>query len=327
MPYEVLVVDDNISAAREYARLIQFANSVEASAVDNPDSAIELLKSEPIRVVVLDQRMPGKKGTELYKELKAVDSKIKVMMLSGQAETQELDEATKLGYNDYLHKSRIKELPSRVHALYVQYESDLYAPGGSPPIPLVARGVGIWPFREKIEYFLSEAKTIQEEYVFPDSWLTVKQISAGETVSEDDMIEVETRFKYQSSLEAKAGHSGAASVGHIVKLQSKIETTLSSKFSSEVYRGTKRKIQLSRVYKLPEAPPNPRSLHVASRHFQRAPVYREIRALIARSCSSCGTIYSFPIVVYQPTSKIATRHVDYLSDGSEKTLATGCEKF
>ena len=326
MPYEVLIVDDKLAAGLEYARLVRSGTEVEAIAVDNPDLAAETLKKEPIKVVVLDQKMPGKKGTELYKDLKALDPKIKVMMLSGEADTQELYEANKLGYDDYLHKSRIKELPSRVHVLYVRYLSDLLAPTAAS-VSVLVENRGIWLFRERIEYFLTSANVLDEEFVFSDSWRTIKQISAGETVTESDTIEIETKFKYQSSIEGKASYSAGVSTGHIVKLQSKIEAALSTKFATEVYTGTKRTLQVSREYKLPDAPSNPVQLHVASRHFQRAAVYREIRAVISRRCTCCSTTYSFPLVVYQPTVKIATRHIDYLSNGSEKVLRTGCEKF
>jgi DNA-binding response OmpR family regulator len=328
MPHEVLVVDDNLPAAREYARLIRKGTSVDAIAVDNATAAQEALKTDPIKIVVLDQKMPMKKGTLLYKDLKAIDSRIKVMMLSGEADTQELDEAMKLGYDDYLHKSRIKELPSKVHVLYVKYETDLLvAPDTGAMTHILTTYIGLWPFRERVEYYLADPNVITAEYVFEESWHTLKQISAGETITETDTFEVDSQFKYQTSIEAKAGQSGAVTAGHIVKLQSKIEATLTTKFSNETSIGTKRTLEMKREYKLPEAPSNPSELHVAARHFQRAPVYREIRTLVVQRCSVCGRTNSFPLVVYQPTTRIATRHVDFLSDGSERILLTGSEKF
>ena len=328
MPFEVLVVDDNLPAAKEYARLIRTATQLEAIAVDSPTTAQDTLKTSPIKVVVLDQKMPTQKGTVLYKDLKAIDSRIKVMMLSGEADTQELDDAMKLGYDDFLHKSRIKELPSKVHILYVKYESDLLTTTDSPTLThVLSTKIGVWPFRERVDYYLNDPNILTAEYVFDESWHTIKQVSAGETLSESDKFEVDTQFKYQTSIEAKAGQSGTITAGHILKLQSKIEAALTSKFSSETSTGTKRTVEIKREYKLPEAPTNPSKLHVAARHFQRAPVYREIRALVVQRCGACGRTTSFPLVVYQPTIRIATRHVDFLSDGSERILFTGSEKF
>lgn len=327
MSSEVLIVDDNLPAAREYARLVQMATQLDALAIDDPDLAAEALKAEPIKIVVLDQRMPTKKGTLLYKDLKAIDSKIKVMMLSGEADTQELDDAIKLGYDDYLHKSRIKELPSKVHLLYVKYQADLLTAADSSSVHIGTLKFGLWPFQERVEYYLTSLMVLREEYVFDESWYTAKQISAGETVEEVDRFEVEAHLKFQSSLEAKVGHTGTLSAGQIVKLQSKIETALVTKFSNETSTGAKRTVEIKREYKLPEAPSNPKKLHVAARHFQRAPVYREIRALIVQRCSTCKNSRSYPLLVYQPTIRIATRHIDYRSDGSEAVLFTGSEKF
>jgi hypothetical protein len=248
--------------------------------------------------------------------------------VEGDQALAEFLDAMKLGHNDFLDKSRIKELPSRVHTLYVEYESDLLATMDfSEPTHILSTKIGIWPFGERLDYYLSDPHILTSEYVFDESRHTVKQVSAGETLAESDRFEVDNQFKYQTSIETKAGQSGTIAAGHILKLQSKIEAALTSKFSSETLTGTKRTVEIKREYKLPEAPINPSKLHVAARHFQRAPVYREIRVLIVQRCAVCGRTTAFPLVVYQPTIRIATRHVDYLSDGSERILFTGSEKF
>lgn len=89
MSAEVLVVDDNISAAKDFARLIRIKTKLETLAVDNPDLAIEKIKAEPIKVVVLDQKMPEKTGTALFEDIKRINPNIKAIMLSGEAEPQE----------------------------------------------------------------------------------------------------------------------------------------------------------------------------------------------------------------------------------------------
>ncbi len=328
MSIEVLVVDDKLNAALEYASLIKLGTKLEAFATDDPEKAAGIVKVESVKVVVLDQRMPVKKGTALYKELKEIDSRIKVMMLSGEADTQELHDAIKLGYDDYLHKSRIKELPLKVHELYVRYESDLLKRAQADSLSLLAvERRGIWPLREKIEYFLTDVSVLNGEYVFDESWRTVKQINAGEKVAEVESMDFSTGYKYHSASETKNSYGAGLGLPRLVKLQGKIEAVLSEKFSAEAATSTQHKIKLSKEFRLPEAPVNPLTLHVASRHFQMAPVYKQLRAIVIRHCSCCGTSTTYPLVILQPTNKVATRHIDYLSNGTEKVLLTGCETF
>ena len=73
MSYEVLVVDDSLQAALEFARLVRVKAKLESIATDDPDEAIEIVKSNSIKVALLDQRMPKKNGTELFLELKQID--------------------------------------------------------------------------------------------------------------------------------------------------------------------------------------------------------------------------------------------------------------
>ena len=79
MAIEIIVVDDNLQAAQDFARLITLKTKLEAVAFDDPNEVIEKIKSLPIKVVVLDQRMPQKTGTELFKEILKIDTNIKAI--------------------------------------------------------------------------------------------------------------------------------------------------------------------------------------------------------------------------------------------------------
>lgn len=323
MSYEVLVVDDNATAAREYARLIVLTTGLEAISTVDPFEAVSLVQKHSIKVAVLDQRMPVK-GTELFKQLKAVDKVLKVLMLSGEADTQELDEAYKLGYDDYLHKSRIEDVGLRVQTLYAKYKVDLFQNKQiSAVTPLVVERRGIWPFQSKIGYLIASFTLLDEQFVFSNSWKTVKQLNAGETVKESTTLQVESRFLIEQEENRNANVELSTEFEKLIKFKSKLEEVVSIKYKTNLYEASKRAIEISREYKLPDAPSDPNELHVASRHFQRAPVYRQIRALLIKQCSCCHSEIVIPLVVYQLTSKTATRHIDYFSDGTEKTLPTG----
>ena len=107
MSYELLVVDDNLQAALEFARLVTVRARIKAVATDDPDEAIEIIRAHPIKVALLDQRMPRKDGTELFLELKQVDPLLKGIMLTGEADAEEVGRALNFGFSDYIHKSDI----------------------------------------------------------------------------------------------------------------------------------------------------------------------------------------------------------------------------
>jgi hypothetical protein len=190
---------------------------------------------------------------------------------------------------------------------------------------LFSERTGIWPFRHHVDYYFVGSIVIADEFVFEDSWRTAKQINAGETVKITDSLDLETEFRYEKTQEEKDTISLGLDLSKIAKLTGKLESTISDKISESHDRKTKRRLEIVREFKLPEAPTLPSEIHVASRHFQRAPVYRKLRANILRRCDGCGGDQLLPVVLYQPTRKIATRHLDYLSEGSEKVLLTGIE--
>ena len=101
---EILIVDDVEVAANDFAALIKANLRFNVIAVSTSVEAIEVVKKHNIRVVVLDQVMPGKKGTDLYKEIKNINPSIKAIMLTGEASSDEVGLAMRLGFSNYLNK-------------------------------------------------------------------------------------------------------------------------------------------------------------------------------------------------------------------------------
>ena len=111
---EILIVDDVEVAANDFAALIKANLRFNVIAVSTSVEAIEVVKKHNIRVVVLDQVMPGKKGTDLYKEIKNINPSIKAIMLTGEASSDEVGLAMRLGFSNYLNKGEILKLPEIV---------------------------------------------------------------------------------------------------------------------------------------------------------------------------------------------------------------------
>lgn len=325
---QVLVVDDIQDAAVTYAKFIEVRTNLQCLATDDLDLALKKVRTEPIKVAVLDQKMPKKKGTEFYEELKAINPAIKVIMLTGEAEGKEVGEAFRLGFADYLHKSEVEHLPDRVLQLYADYQLDHTSSHRlQNPIPIYVERNLRTLLTNSVSYLIHSIEVIEEEFTFEDRWATVKQINLGEEVKEVDKIEITKRYDYEISDESRLTSKYSISSSVLAKLQINLEGIISSKYKENFYIERKDSIEVTREYKLPPEPSNPNELYVISRRYERAPVYRQIRCLIIRQCKCCETQQPFPILLYQLTSKVATRQWDHFSDGSKRMIETGIQNY
>ena len=74
---EIVIVDDVLSAAQEYERLIR-STGLGVTSTDDPEIALELVRANAVKVVVLDQRMPRMTGTALFRVLREIDPKLQM---------------------------------------------------------------------------------------------------------------------------------------------------------------------------------------------------------------------------------------------------------
>ncbi len=104
--YSILIVDDE-PMTREYMRLhIPLINSewyVGYEAANGSD-ALEILKKNPVDLVITDIRMPKMDGLELCKAIREYDEDQFIVILSGYDEFSYSREAIKYGVNEYLLK-------------------------------------------------------------------------------------------------------------------------------------------------------------------------------------------------------------------------------
>jgi two-component system chemotaxis response regulator CheY len=102
----VLVVDDFSTMrriVRNVLRELQFRNIVEA---DDGTSAVEVLRSQKIDLIVSDWNMPKMTGLELLKFVRA-DEKIKdtpFLMVTAEAQKENIIEAVKARVSNYIVK-------------------------------------------------------------------------------------------------------------------------------------------------------------------------------------------------------------------------------
>lgn len=99
---KVLVIDDEVGP-RESLRIL-LKNQYEVLLAESVDAGVRLLQEEGPDVVVMDIRMPGKTGIEGLQEIRALDTNVSVVMLTGFGALETAQQAIRLGANDYLKK-------------------------------------------------------------------------------------------------------------------------------------------------------------------------------------------------------------------------------
>ena len=100
---KILVVDDNKSTLKVINAILTQDNYAVYTA-SAPQEAIELIKKEPIHLILLDLKMPEMDGIELYKRIKEIDSSAAVIIMTAYGTVESAVQALKLGIDNYLQK-------------------------------------------------------------------------------------------------------------------------------------------------------------------------------------------------------------------------------
>ncbi len=106
MSIKVLIVDDFATMRRILKNILKqlgFKNLVEA---DDGTAAWEILESQEINLIISDWNMPKMTGLELLKKVRASSnySKIPFLMVTAEAQKQNVIEAVQAGVSNYVVK-------------------------------------------------------------------------------------------------------------------------------------------------------------------------------------------------------------------------------
>src|SRR3954452_6777522 len=104
-PGNVLVVDDNESIRSLLERVLRSQGHMVMTAASGRE-ALELLRTHPIDLVVLDVMMPEMSGIEVLEQIKAnpATHEIPVLVVSADTDTDKVVTCINLGAEDYLVK-------------------------------------------------------------------------------------------------------------------------------------------------------------------------------------------------------------------------------
>ena len=99
----VLLVDDEVDFVASLGQRLELRGLPTLTATSGPD-AIEILRGQPVDVVVLDVRMPGMDGIETLRRIKEAHPLVEVVMLTGHADLESALDGMRFGFFDYLTK-------------------------------------------------------------------------------------------------------------------------------------------------------------------------------------------------------------------------------
>jgi two-component system, chemotaxis family, chemotaxis protein CheY len=100
----VLVADDSATVRTIIRRSLQALGVREMVEASDGQQAVELFQQGGIDLVLTDWNMPGKTGVEVTREIRAMDRKVPIIMVTTEAEKSHVLEAVAAGASDYLIK-------------------------------------------------------------------------------------------------------------------------------------------------------------------------------------------------------------------------------
>src|SRR5689334_24198295 len=102
-PKSILWVDDE-GELLEPHRIFLRSKGYTVEWASNADDAIELLRRRPFDILLLDEQMPGKRGLEVFRDVRELAPSLPVVMVTKSEEDSTLKEAIGANVRDYLVK-------------------------------------------------------------------------------------------------------------------------------------------------------------------------------------------------------------------------------
>ena len=98
----ILIVDDDKSIRYSLKRMMEGDYSI--ITAQNGEEALNRIRENPPDIVIMDIKMPGRNGIDVLKEIKSIDPKSLVIIMTAYGTTETAIEAMKYGAFDYILK-------------------------------------------------------------------------------------------------------------------------------------------------------------------------------------------------------------------------------
>ena len=99
----ILIVDDAGPVVVLCVNVLQ-ALGYAVKGANRGEQAVEIMRKEPFDLLVLDYKMPGMSGFEVYEQAKQLHPKMSVILVTGHGTPEMLNEANRMGFSAILLK-------------------------------------------------------------------------------------------------------------------------------------------------------------------------------------------------------------------------------
>jgi DNA-binding NtrC family response regulator len=100
---KILLIDDDVTSVKRLAFLLEAVGHC-CKAFTVPKQAVEAYRRNIYDVVITDVLMPGMSGLEVLQEIRSINPDAKVIVVTGQMDTEIIIVALKNQANDLLNK-------------------------------------------------------------------------------------------------------------------------------------------------------------------------------------------------------------------------------
>jgi two-component system response regulator (stage 0 sporulation protein F) len=100
---KILIVDDAGPVVVLCVNVLQ-ALGYAVKGANRGEAAVELMRKEPFDLLVLDYKMPGMSGFEVFQQARALHPGMAVVLVTGHGTPEIINEASRLGFNGILLK-------------------------------------------------------------------------------------------------------------------------------------------------------------------------------------------------------------------------------
>jgi DNA-binding NtrC family response regulator len=168
MERKALVVDDNVEALWSCAKVLK-ERGFAVTACSQPEEAVGKFKQEKPDLVLLDIRMQGKSGFEVLREVRHLDNRVCIIMLSAFGDSETVVRAMKEGADSFVDKPLNaeklmivveKELTSRDLETEVLELRSLHDEGPATVKDLVGKSDPIERVRKEIKMYADTADVV-----------------------------------------------------------------------------------------------------------------------------------------------------------------------
>ncbi|WP_027450958.1 response regulator [Xylanibacter brevis] len=318
---EILVVDDDLEAAQAFADLLMAKIKIGAIAECDPKKVLQHVRQNEIKVVVLDQRMPQISGTDLYRDIRKENPYIKAVMLTGEADREEVAEAMgQLHYAAYLEKRDLDSLHKKVVLAYSKYEEamELQKENRCHKRLWIFNPLKNRFFTQKMDILSIEC--VNDNLTFPNNWRTNFILDADEREQEDTYeFEDEIIVTAGSDIKMTSKFTGALSI--LPTFKSEIDAAITESYNLNRRLKKRATKKVKNTYRLQDHAETGKI--VVKKIFESCPVYSQYHILLRKICRFCKSVQIMPMTVYKRLHKEATKVTIYYTDGTSDVIDTG----